>query len=89
MQDDVILNKVRRLIADTPGCLLEFDRILPEHRLYQDLGIDSLSVVDLMVTLEDTFNVYFDPVKTDLSTVFDTVISLVAFIENERCSPGR
>ena len=79
-QQQAILDQLRIIIADIPGCLMPYDMISSSHYLREDLGLDSLAMVDLMVVVEDSFNVYFDPVKMDLDTAFETVGSLATIL---------
>ena len=39
-------------------------------------------MVNLQVTVEDKFNIHFDPIEMDLLEVFETVGSLVTFLES-------
>lgn len=74
--------QIRELIAGVPGCLMVADEIKPEHRLRDHLGLDSLAMVDLMICVEDAFNIFFDPVQTDLTIVFETVDSLSSYVDS-------
>ena len=80
LRSDEILTQIRWIAAQIPGCLLPRDQILPEHSLREDLGLDSLAMVDLMVAIEDTLGVYFDPVQMDLDAAFETVGSIAGFV---------
>jgi len=51
MDRDAILAKVREILAkqfEIPP-----EKVVPEARLYTDLGLDSIDAVDLVVTLQD------------------------------------
>lgn len=80
MNEDRVLTEVRRLVSELPDCLISFEQILPERKLMEDLGIDSVAMVDLMVAVEDCFDIYFDPVQTNMAEVFETIGSLAAYI---------
>ena len=80
LRTDQTLDKIRQIAADIPGCFFASDQLLPEHRLREDLGLDSLAMVDLMVAIEDTLDVYFDPVQMDLDVAFETVRSLADLV---------
>lgn len=83
---DATLSKVIEIVGDTRGCLLDRSRITARHLLRDDLGLDSLAMVDVMVAVEDTFAMQFDPVGTDLEQVFTSVGSLADFLEHN--NPG-
>jgi acyl carrier protein len=36
---------------------IERERLLPEMNIFEDLGLDSLDIVDLVVTMQKKFNV--------------------------------
>jgi len=80
LQTDQVLDQVRQIVAEIPGCFLVYNQIRPEHRLRDDLGLDSLAMVDLMVAVEDALGVYFDPIQTDLDAAFETVSSLANLV---------
>jgi acyl carrier protein len=53
---------------------------LPEDaRLFDDLGLDSTSVIELLMALEDTINLEIDPDELE-PEIFQTVGSLTAYI---------
>lgn len=51
------------------------------HRIREDLGFDSVTVMDLMIELENRFAVYFDPYEHDLAQIFSTVGSIELFLK--------
>lgn len=54
--------------------------IKPELKLKEDLGLDSLNMVELIVELEDVFNIEFD--ESDLDpTKFLTVSDVYELVE--------
>ena len=69
----MILEKVTNLLAETAGC--DAADITPETK-FADLGIDSLDVVELIMSIEDEFKV---SVEMDSSMV--AVSDLVGKIE--------
>jgi len=57
----------------------------PEVSLFDDLGLDSTSIIELLMSLEDTTSLEIDPDEL-LPEVFQTVGSLSDYIE---ASSGR
>lgn len=57
-----------------------------ETCIRDDLGFDSVGMVDLMIEVEGHFGVYFDPLEQDLTKVFHTLGSLANFV-TERSNP--
>lgn len=82
MRTATALEVVRRILVELIPSVNEADRILPEHKLREDLELDSLDMVKLQVAVEDSLCMRFDPIEMDLLYVFDTVGSLSAFLED-------
>ena len=53
MDINEVTDKVKRFLVDEFE--IEEEKILPEARLKEDLGIDSLDFVDIVVIVEDVF----------------------------------
>lgn len=70
-QEQTILEKVKEMIVDRFG--VQEDKVTP-IMTFDDLGADSLDVVELVMELEDTFNVQFEDDKIEqLSNIGDAV----------------
>ena len=64
------MDKVKKLLSKQLG--IKEDKIKPESRIVEDLGADSLDVVELLMTLEDEFNISVtDEEAAGLKTVQD------------------
>lgn len=72
-----IQDKVRSIIASKLS--LNEDEITPEKNLANDLGADSLDVVELSMELEREFNLKFEDSDTEK---IQTVADLYELIEN-------
>lgn len=72
----MVLEKVKVILADQFDA--EEDSITAETTLQEDLGADSLDVVDLLMTIEDEFEV--EVPDSEIENM-KTVGSLVAYIE--------
>ncbi|HBT65784.1 MAG TPA: acyl carrier protein [Ruminococcaceae bacterium] len=68
---------VKEVILDCLKCNEE--DIVPEARLTADLGADSLDGVDLIMAMEDKFDMTF---PEDAAVNMRTVGDIVAYIEN-------
>lgn len=53
MSDDAILQRIRAIIVDQLG--VEEDEVKPEASFIDDLGADSLDLVELIMALEEEF----------------------------------
>jgi len=77
---DTILRRVHSILARELGLEIELSPALLDKDLQNDLGLDSLAMVTLQVSIEDQFDLRFDPILMDLASVFQTVGTLVDFI---------
>lgn len=55
--------------------------IQPEYRLQEDLGMNSLELVNLQIALEEEFLVLFDPIEDDFYQIFQSVQSVCLYVE--------
>lgn len=72
----MILEKVKAILAEQFD--VEEDKITADTDLQEDLGADSLDVVDLLMSIEDEFEV---EVPDEEIENIKTVGSLVSYIE--------
>ncbi len=80
-QDDV-RNRVTELTTEIARRRqdLVVSPVLPGHRLFEDLDLDSIAHVDLMVAVETEFGIRIDDGDHDLAEVFYTIDSLSAYV---------
>ncbi|MBA7620583.1 Acyl carrier protein [subsurface metagenome] len=69
--------KISEVIADKLG--VEPSKIIPEAKFVEDLGADSLDTVELVMQLEDEFNLEIPDEEAEKLT---TVGSVVEYIES-------
>ena len=66
------LEKVKELLADQLN--ISKDKINADSRIIEDLGADSLDMVEMLMTLEDEFGISIsDEEAVNLKTVSDIV----------------
>ena len=70
-----MLDKVRKMLAEQLN--ISIDKITPESRVIEDLGADSLDVVELIMAFEDEFGVSLP--DEEIATM-KTVGDIVSFI---------
>ncbi len=75
----MVLEKVKAILADQFD--VEEDKITAETSIINDLGADSLDVVDLLMSIEDEFEV---EVPDEEIENIKTVDDLVKYIENHQ-----
>ena len=73
-----MLDKVRKMLSEQLN--VSVDKIKPESRVIEDLGADSLDVVEMLMLLEDEFNV---TVSDEESVKLSTVADIVKVIESK------
>lgn len=68
----MILDKIREILVDQLD--VEPESITPDSVITDDLGADSLDIVDLVMTLEDEFDLDFpDEDIEEMTTVGDII----------------
>ena len=81
MTSDEALQKVKEIFAKNFG--LAPEQVLPESKLYEELGLDSLDAVDLVLELQELTGKKITPdVFKGVRTVAD-VITIVVALESE------
>ncbi|MBR5478749.1 MAG: acyl carrier protein [Clostridia bacterium] len=70
------LEKVQAIIADQLD--IDTDKITNETSLSEDLGADSLDIVEMIMSIEDEFGIEIDD---DDAKGFKTIADLIAYID--------
>jgi acyl carrier protein len=73
---DALFNKIKGIITEQLGVAV--DKIVPEASFTDDLGADSLDVVELVMAFEEEFNIEIDD---DSAGKIRTVKDVVEYIE--------
>jgi acyl carrier protein len=71
--------KVKEVVAENLG--VNADEIKPESKFIEDLGADSLDVVELVMALEEAFDI---EIPEEQSENIKTVADAVQFIEDNK-----
>lgn len=73
--------QLRTVLHDALSAILqrEIPALDDEMRLFDELGLDSTGVIDLLMTLEDTIGLQIDPDELTPET-FESVGSLLGYI---------
>ena len=71
---EAVVLKVRKLIADALGVSEDEDEVVPGASFIEDLGADSLDIVELVMELEKEFEIAIEDDDAErISTVQDAV----------------
>jgi acyl carrier protein len=82
MHDDQVLAAIAEVVSSTAR--VEAARVTPDARLEEDLGIDSLTLVDLVVAAEDRFGLV---IADDDWSRFRTVGDIAAHLDQVSTLP--
>jgi acyl carrier protein len=75
--DDDLPGRIQSIVADQLG--VDFADVTKDANIIDDLGADSLDVVELVMTLEDTFNI---DVPDEAVEEFRTIGDVQRFVES-------
>ena len=70
-------DKVRKVIAEKLD--VDIDEVVPEASLVEDLGADSLDLVELMMSMDDVFDV---DISDEQAEKLRTVKDVIDFLES-------
>ena len=71
-----IMGKVRKIISEKLG--VEEEKVVEEAKLIDDLGADSLDLVDLIMDLENEFDVKVDDSDIEKISTVGEVVDYIA-----------
>jgi len=80
MERSEILEKVRRMIAEKLG--IDLDDVKEDANIIEDLGADSLDLVDIVMYVEDTFGIRVEDEELEkIKTLKDIVDGIAKKME--------
>ncbi|PLX42404.1 MAG: hypothetical protein C0609_09540 [Deltaproteobacteria bacterium] len=82
--DDLIDDRLKNVIVEVAGGSVEPSEVVEGRKLREELGFDSVALVDLIVALEATFGIYVDPLEVDLTKVFESTTTLREFLQDKK-----
>ena len=82
MNKQEIIDKINQVFAESFE--IEKNKLLPQANIFEDLGLDSLDVVDLVVALQQKFGIKIraDQRVRDIRTLED-IYKFVLILKNE------
>lgn len=76
MTKEEILKKVREITSEQLG--VDESQITPEAKFVEDLGADSLDTVELIMALEEAFNLEISDEEAEKLTTVEKVVDYIA-----------
>ena len=76
-----LADKVKDIIVEQLG--VNKDQVVPEASFIEDLGADSLDLVDLVMELEDEFSIQISDNETGNFKTIDDVVSFINTLEEK------
>jgi len=89
MTDQEIIDKTNKVFEE--AFEIEKDRLTPQAHIFNDLGLDSLDIVDLIVALQNSFGVKIrnEEKVRDIRTlqdIYQFISSIIKSGENKKSS---
>jgi len=82
MEKSEILEKIRRMISEKLG--IGIDEVREDASIIEDLGADSLDLVDIIMYIEDTFGIRVEDEELEkIRTLGDIVDNIAKKLEGE------
>lgn len=75
--------EIGRIIAEVSWGGVQPSELRPGDRLREDIGLDSVALVDLIVALEGRYGICVDPLDLRVAEAFSTYGSLLEFALEE------
>lgn len=77
------LNRLKQMVLDITQSKITPAQISDTADLFNDCGLDSTSVLELVISIEDNFNIGVQEDELDVA-LFQNLSNLAAFIEAKR-----
>ena len=71
----MVLEKVKKLVADQLG--ISEEEIKPESHIIEDLGADSLDVIEMLMTLEEEYGITIPDDKINQVKTISEIVELI------------
>lgn len=75
MSDEEVLVELKKVLIEEFE--VEESVITPEASFYEDLGLDSLDAIDLIVTLNNFYNIEVEPTESEEIRTVQNLIEIV------------
>ncbi|ACK67220.1 acyl carrier protein [Rippkaea orientalis PCC 8801] len=75
------LSKVQEIVAEQLG--VEKDKVQPEAKFAEDLGADSLDTVELVMALEEAFDIEIPDEEAEKLETVQAAIDYIEKLENQ------
>ena len=82
MEVGMVIDKVKELVAEQLG--ISKDKITENSNIIEDLGADSLDVIEMLMTLEDEYGITIPDDKISQIKTINQIVSFVGYFKSER-----
>ncbi len=63
---------------------LKNSNISLDSKLRDDLNLDSVSLINFQILIEDEFDIRFNPIEDNITEIFDDITSLINYLERKK-----
>ena len=78
-----MLTKIKNILKEN-FAWLESSNIFLESKLRNDLDLDSVSLINFQILIEDEFDVRFNPIEDDIAKIFYDISSLIDYLKSNK-----
>lgn len=75
MSNQTTLEKVREIVAEQTG--FEVEQVTEKSTLVEDLGTDSLDIVEMCMSFEEEFNIEIADEESEKLTTVESIVHLI------------
>ncbi len=75
-----LVDQLAEILSSLPETSIDEKEVTVSSRLREDLGVDSLGMIDLILEIEARYDVVLDPIRHDFFVGFETVGSLADLV---------
>lgn len=75
-----IYRLIKNILSDN-FTFIDINNVSLKSKLREDLGLDSVSLINFQILIEDEFDIRFNPIEDDITRIFYDINSLVDYLE--------
>lgn len=81
---DTISSQLKRIIIDIKGEIISPEEVRDDFNLIEDMEFDSLKMIELILNIEEVFNIEIDDEELEIETLsnFQSILLLIQKKQN-------